>query len=94
MNQKEFANALLGAKNSYNRNKNGNKAMSVFKPLKNRDFMKLVSYVRIGGEQAIYPKRFGRWVNAQGRPATRKTVTKNLTNTMRWLPRDAFEDPY
>lgn len=94
MNQKEFADALLCAKNSYNRNKNANKAMCAFKPLKTRDFMKLVSHVRIGGEQAIYPKSFGRWVNAQGRPATRASVTKNLTNTMRWLPRNAFEDPY
>jgi hypothetical protein len=94
MNKQEFARALLGAKNSYNRNKNANKAMSAFKPLKNSDFMQLVSGLRLGGEHMIQPKRFGKWVNAQGRPATRASVTKNLTNTMGWLQRNAFEDPY
>jgi|694.fasta_scaffold47530_7 hypothetical protein len=94
MNRDQFAAELLRAKNSYNRNKNANKAMSAFRPLKNSDFMKLVSGLRLSGETMIEPKRFGRWVNAQGRPATRVSVTKNLTNTMKWLNRNAFEDPY
>jgi hypothetical protein len=94
MNRDQFAAELLRAKNSYNRNKNANKAMSAFKPLKNSDFMKLVSGLRLSGETMIQPRKRGKWANAQGRPVTRTNVYKNLTNTMKWLNRNAFEDPY
>ena len=94
MNRDQFAAELLRAKNSYNRNKNANKAMNAFKPLKNSDFMKMVSSLRLGGETMLQPRKRGKWANAQGRPATRASVTKNLTNTMKWLNRNAFEDPY